>query len=86
MYASGRKRHKSPEGEYRCPKASWGYPEPGCPCSVGWHKLDKMLWEKVMEFLSGDEKVERELQAKIEALRLQEADAESACERLQSQH
>lgn len=52
MYASGRKRHKSPEGEYRCPKAYWGYPEPGCPRSIGWHKLDKMLWEKVLDFVN----------------------------------
>jgi len=82
MYASGRKRRKSPEGEYRCPKSYWGYPEPGCTRSIGWHKLDRMLWEKVLEFLTDDERFMKELEAKIAILRQEETDAGAACDKL----
>ncbi|MCC6188047.1 MAG: recombinase family protein [Anaerolineales bacterium] len=85
MHTIARQRHLSPEGEYRCPKAFFGYPEPGCVRTVGWHKLDRLLWEKVSDFLADDERFEREVNATIESLRSQEVSAEAEVYRLREQ-
>jgi site-specific DNA recombinase len=68
MHVVTRTRHSTPEGEYRCPKALFGYSEPGCPRRIGWHKLDNLLWEKVNEFLSNETLFEKAITNKIQAL------------------
>lgn len=84
MHVVTRNRRGTPEGEYRCPKAFFGYPEHDCPKRVGWHKLDERLWEAVNAYLADDALFETAIADKIDALRREESDAEGRAARIES--
>lgn len=85
MHTNTRLRRQSPEGEYRCQKAFFGYSEPGCVRTMGWHKLDRLLWAELSDLLADEERFERGVTTTIERLRSQETKADIEDFRLQNQ-
>jgi hypothetical protein len=69
---------------YLCPHQNLHYKTPNCAKSVGVHKLDDDVWQKVWDKISDPVKFESEVRSYIAKLQSQEMDAEAECIRLQA--
>lgn len=68
---------------YRCSSVQQGTDKDGCAKHINMAKTDAEIWRKVWDVISDPEKLEAKINAEIERLQAQRADAQGDCDKIQ---